>query len=63
MTTNIPVRITELIIYMLFAANYAAGYVAGAGSATISFLMYCFLLYANVQKYSTYITGTKERDI
>lgn len=63
MDTNVVLRVLELICYMIFAANYASGYVAGAASATFSFIMYAFLLFANVQKYKSYITGTKERDV
>lgn len=63
MDTNVPIRIAELFIYMIFAANYASGYVIGAFSATFCFIMYVVLLLGNIQKFSKYITGTRERDI
>ena len=63
METNIPVRIIELFAYIIFAANYASGYVIGAFSASFSWIVYVFLLVANIQKMSKYVTGTNERDV
>lgn len=63
MDTNVKVRVAELVVYVIFAGNYATGYVIGAFSATVSLLMYIFLLVANLHKYKKYVTGTNERDI
>lgn len=63
MDSEVSLRILELFCYLVFASIYATGYVTDMFASIVTFIMYAFLLGANIQKFRRYITGTKERDL
>jgi hypothetical protein len=60
--TKVWVRQTELVAYYLVVNTFLSGYVAGTAACITLVILWGWLLFCNVQKYRSYITGTKERD-